>query len=58
MHSTFWPRTFLKDNRSVSALEYAILAAVLGFVLISIYGGIGHKISTVIGDQHGLTTDE
>lgn len=40
-------RTFIKDNRAVTALEYGIIAGVLGLVLIGIFKTFGTKLSTL-----------
>ncbi len=40
-------RKFAADRCAVTALEYAILAGVIGLVLISIFAGLGGKLSTL-----------
>lgn len=40
-------RSFIKDRRAVTALEYGIIAGVLGLVLIGIFKTFGGKLSTL-----------
>jgi pilus assembly protein Flp/PilA len=40
-------RRFLRDRRAVTALEYGIIAGVLGLVLIAIFKNFGEKLSTL-----------
>nr|WP_321983192.1 Flp family type IVb pilin [uncultured Lichenicoccus sp.] len=35
------------DRRGVTALEYAIIAGVLGTVLVTVFTGLGAKFTTV-----------
>jgi Flp pilus assembly pilin Flp len=43
----------LRDRRAVTALEYGIIAGVLGVVLIAIYKTFGTSLSTLM---HGIGT--
>ena len=38
---------FRRDHRAVTALEYGIIAGVLGLVLITIFKSFGTKLSTL-----------
>jgi pilus assembly protein Flp/PilA len=40
-------RRFLTDKRAVTALEYGIIAGVLGLVLISIFSTFGLRLSSL-----------
>jgi len=40
-------RRLARDRRAVTALEYGILAGVLGLVLINIFKSFGSKLSTL-----------
>jgi pilus assembly protein Flp/PilA len=40
-------RKFLTDRRAVTALEYGIIAGVLGLVLITVFKTFGTKLSTL-----------
>jgi pilus assembly protein Flp/PilA len=40
-------KKLVKDNRAVTALEYGIIAGVLGLVLIGIFTSFGSKLSTL-----------
>ncbi len=40
-------RRFLNDRRAVTALEYGIIAGILGLVLISIFTTFGTKLSAL-----------
>ena len=42
-------RGLINDRRAVTALEYGIIAGVLGLVLISIFTTFGSKLSTLFG---------
>jgi Flp pilus assembly pilin Flp len=44
---------FAADRRGVTALEYGILAGVLGLVLISIFAGLGSKLSSLFAMLSG-----
>jgi pilus assembly protein Flp/PilA len=41
-------RTLLRDRRGVTALEYGIIAGVLGLVLITIFKSFGSTLSTLM----------
>ena len=45
--SSFNVRRLIDDRRAVTALEYGIIAGVLGLVLISIFSTFGTKLSTL-----------
>ena len=36
------------DNRAVTALEYGLIAAVLGAVIVTAFTGLGSKLSTAM----------
>ncbi len=40
-------KKLVQDNRAVTALEYGIIAGVLGLVLIGIFTNFGGKLSTL-----------
>jgi pilus assembly protein Flp/PilA len=40
-------QAFRRDNRAVTALEYGIIAGVLGLVLIAIFQSFGTKLSSL-----------
>lgn len=40
-------RTLVRDRRGVTALEYGIIAGVLGLVLIAIFKSFGTTLSTL-----------
>jgi pilus assembly protein Flp/PilA len=40
-------RAFARDQAGVTALEYGIIAGVLGLVLIAIFHGFGSTLSSV-----------
>lgn len=45
---------WLRDRRGVTALEYGIIAGILGLVLISIFRGFGttlSKLFTTVGNS-------
>ncbi len=46
-------RNFAADRRGVTALEYGVLAGVLGLVLISIFAGLGGKLSALFAMLSG-----
>ena len=39
--------TFKADRRAVTALEYGIIASILGLVLVTIFTNFGTKLSTL-----------
>jgi pilus assembly protein Flp/PilA len=41
------------DNRAVTALEYGIIAGVLGLALIAVFASFGTKISTLFSTIGG-----
>ena len=43
-------RRLIGDRRAVTALEYGIIAGVLGLVLISIFTTFGSKLSTLFSN--------
>ena len=47
MKDGFNIRRFIDDRRAVTALEYGIIAGVLGLVLISIFSTFGTKLSSL-----------
>lgn len=40
---------FLRDRKAVTALEYGIIAGVLGLMLINIFKSLGTQLSTLFG---------
>lgn len=42
-------RALYGDRRGVTALEYAIIAGVLGTVLVTAFGALGGDLKTVLG---------
>jgi Flp pilus assembly pilin Flp len=40
-------RAFLRERRAVTALEYGIIAGVLGLVLILLFKNLGSTLSTL-----------
>ncbi len=46
-------RTMSKDRRAVTALEYGIIAGVLGLALITIFKTFGGKLSTLFSGIGG-----
>jgi Flp pilus assembly pilin Flp len=44
-HSTTQAVTLFKDQRAVTALEYGIIAGVLGLALIAIFNSFGGSLS-------------
>lgn len=40
-----------RDERGISAVEYAILIGVVGVGLVAALGGVSGSISTYVGDQ-------
>ena len=47
MKNGFTFRGLMKDRRAVTALEYGIIAGVLGLVLISIFSTFGSRLSSL-----------
>ncbi len=45
--------TFRRDRKAVTALEYGIIAGVLGLVLITIFKTFGTKLSTLFSTIGG-----
>ena len=43
-------RRLIGDRRGVTALEYGIIAGVLGLVLISVFTTFGSKLSTLFSN--------
>ncbi len=41
--------TFKADRRAVTALEYGIIASILGLVLVTIFTSFGKTLSTLFG---------
>jgi pilus assembly protein Flp/PilA len=41
--------TFTTDKSAVTALEYGIIASILGLVLVGIFTGFGNTLSTLFG---------
>ncbi len=39
--------TFKADRKAVTALEYGIIASILGLVLVTIFSSFGSKLSTL-----------
>ncbi len=39
--------TFKADRRAVTALEYGIIASILGLVLVTIFGNFGKTLTTL-----------
>lgn len=46
-------RTLAKDRRAVTALEYGIIAGVLGLALIAIFKSFGGTLSTLFSGIGG-----
>jgi pilus assembly protein Flp/PilA len=46
-------RKVVKDRRGVTALEYGIIAGVLGIALIAIFKTFGGKLSTLFSNIGG-----
>ncbi len=44
---------FVRDRRAVTALEYGIIAGVLGLALISVFHGFGGKLSLLFSTIGG-----
>ena len=42
--------TFKADRRAVTALEYGIIASILGLVLVTIFTSFGTKLSTLFSN--------
>ena len=42
--------TFKADRRAVTALEYGIIASILGLVLVSIFGSLGSTLKTLFNN--------
>ncbi len=45
--------TFKTDRRAVTALEYGIIASILGLVLVGIFQSFGTKLSTLFSTVGG-----
>jgi pilus assembly protein Flp/PilA len=43
-------RRFLRDNTGATAIEYAVLASLIGLVIIKAVTLTGTKVSTVFGE--------
>ena len=42
--------TFKADRRAVTALEYGIIASILGLVLVTIFGSFGNTLKTLFSN--------
>ena len=42
--------TFKADKKAVTALEYGIIASILGLVLVTIFGKFGNTMSTLFSN--------
>lgn len=45
--------TFLRDERGATAIEYALIASLIGLVIISAVGAVGSALNGTFGDVAG-----